>query len=254
MELEEILSRFIKGIKPIDDVIEHGRRATTRSNWGTYLPGVGSGYESDFRDELVDWWNDEYSDSFLRPEQKYPEKSRAGSTVRCDICLFETNQSNLRNSEVYDWAIELKFVRNIGDNGGVNNFSLGKVVSPFLAERSSAHDCRDKLADSAISRRKAVIIYGFEFDGGSVQNCKDWLEAHPELILEHQKGRANNLENTLHTNTDEGEWAWNSIIPIFEVTCKTMGVNLGTCIIDEFDGLTRHPMYRKVKFMAWEVL
>ena len=161
MELEEIVSRFVMAMKPIDDSIEHGRK--TKSKWGEYLPGIGTAYEIDIRNELMIWWNKQFNDSKMQKEQPYPEKDVKGN---CDVCIFE-NTDGIRSSEIFDWAIELKSVANIGDNGGINNYGLGKVVSPYKSGRSSVHDC-GKLSGSKIAKRKAIIIFGFEFDDNSV--------------------------------------------------------------------------------------
>ena len=258
MELEEIVSRFVMAVKPIDDSIEHGRM--TNAKWGEYLPGIGTAYEIDIRNELMIWWNKQFNDSKMQKEQPYPEKHVTGN---CDVCIFE-NTDGIRSSEIFDWAIELKSVANIGDNGGINNYGLGKVVSPYKSERSSVHDC-GKLSGSKIAKRKAIIIFGFEFDDNSVNYCKKWEEENKDKIPSHQmppntdsKGKVypwrwQRLEQIIDKNTYDKSWDWGHLKPIFESSCKVMGINLTGHIDKSFSGLTRHPLYRKIRFLAWEV-
>ena len=258
MELEEIVSRFVMAVKPIDDSIEHGRKSTR--HWGEYLPGIGTAYENDIRNEILKWWNGNFTDSSLEKEVKYPENTKTG---RCDICIYEKPDS-IRMHEIHDWAIELKLVANIGDNGGINNYGLGKVVSPYKSERSSVHDC-GKLSGSKIAKRKAIIIFGFEFDDNSVDYCKKWEEENKDKIPSHQMPpntdpdgnvypwRWQRLERIIDKNTYDKRWACGHLKPIFESSCKVMGINLTGHIDKSFSGLTRHPLYRKIRFLAWEV-
>jgi hypothetical protein len=258
VELKDIVERMVKGIKQIDDKIDHGRKSPTK--WGPYLGGIGSAYEIDIRDELMEHWNRKYTDSTMIAEVSYPEKELTG---RCDLCISETSDT-IRGSDIYDWGIELKSIANIGDNGGVNNFGIGKVVSPYKAEKSSVHDC-DKLRKSNISKKKAVVMFGFEFDSESVEYCRIWEEENQNLIPEHQippnvdakgkpyKFRWERMKQVLETNTYENSWEWEAIVPIFEGSCKAMGIELQNHVNIPFSGLTRHPVYRKIRFLGWEV-
>ena len=259
MELKEIISRFAQTIKEIDDRIEHGRRSPRK--WGQYLGGIGSAHEIDIRDEMVDSWNENFSDSIMEGEIPYPEESLSG---RCDVCISEISDT-IRSSDIYDWGIELKSIANIGDNGGVNNFGLGKVVSPFKAEKSSVHDC-GKLSGSRISKRKAVVMFGFEFDANSVKYCRDWEEKNIHIIPEHQippnkdekgkeyKFRWERMKEVMEKNTYNNQWSWNPIVPIFEGSCKSMNIDLKNHVNVVVSGLTRHPVYRKIRFLGWEIV
>ncbi len=81
----------------------------------------------------------------------YPEQPRQ----KCDLCLGQSAQ--------WDWAIEIKMLRMLGDNGKPNDNMLMHVLSPYPAHRSALTDC-DKLVHSDIAPRKAVVIYGYETD------------------------------------------------------------------------------------------
>lgn len=59
------------------------------------------------------------------------------------------------------WAIEVKLLRFLGDNGKVNDNILMHILSPYEAHHSAVTDCV-KLATSGFLQRKAIIIIGFE--------------------------------------------------------------------------------------------
>ena len=78
---------------------------------------------------------------------------RDGSRSVCDLCLGA--------EPPWDWAIEIKMLRFLGDNGKVNDNILTHVLSPYPTHRSALTDC-EKLARSDLAGRRAVLIYGFD--------------------------------------------------------------------------------------------
>jgi hypothetical protein len=78
-----------------------------------------------------------------------------GTGQACDLCLGE--------SPDWEWAIEIKMLRLMGDNGKPNDNMLMHILSPYSEHRSAVTDCR-KLADSELGHRKAVLIYGYDYD------------------------------------------------------------------------------------------
>jgi hypothetical protein len=79
----------------------------------------------------------------------YPESPRQ----KCDLCLGEPKS--------WEWAIEVKMLRLLGDNGKINDNMLMHILSPYAEHRSALTDCA-KLARTRLARRHAVLIYGFE--------------------------------------------------------------------------------------------
>jgi hypothetical protein len=57
----------------------------------------------------------------------------------------------------------VKLVRLLGDNGKLNDNMVMHLLSPYPSHRSALTDC-SKLAASALGRRKAILVYGFETD------------------------------------------------------------------------------------------
>ena len=102
--------------------------------------------------------NHEYAN--YRTGVPYPGAARQ----KCDICLGLDPDWN--------WVIEAKLLRFLGDNGQLNDNMLMHILSPYPAHRSAVTDCI-KLRDSAFAGRKAIMIYGVR--GGGVasrsSNC-----------------------------------------------------------------------------------
>ena len=54
-------------------------------------------------------------------------------------------------------------LRMMGDNGKPNDNILMHILSPYAAHRSALTDC-EKLVASGFEGRKAIIIFGYEYD------------------------------------------------------------------------------------------
>lgn len=64
---------------------------------------------------------------------------------------------------VNGWAIEAKMFRIMGDNGKPNDNMLMHILSPYPRHRSALTDCR-KLGESSLGPRKAILIFGNEYE------------------------------------------------------------------------------------------
>ena len=84
-------------------------------------------------------------------EVPYPNSPRA----KCDVCLGL--------SPDWQWVIEIKMLRLMGDNGKPNDNMLMHILSPYPGHRSAVTDC-EKLLTSGLRGRKAVVIYGYDYD------------------------------------------------------------------------------------------
>ena len=71
----------------------------------------------------------------------------------------------------FEWAIEIKYLRLVGNNGNNNDYVLQKSISPFLKDRSLVHDI-EKLKNANFSKREIVIFYGFDYNEKSVENAE----------------------------------------------------------------------------------
>jgi hypothetical protein len=97
--------------------------------------------------ELVIFRAEWYRDHCL--EVAYPVATRN----KCDLCVGIAPHWN--------WAMEVKMLRMLGDNGLPNDNMLMHIVSPFPEHRSALTDCK-KLNASGLEGRKAVLIFGYE--------------------------------------------------------------------------------------------
>ena len=95
-----------------------------------------------------------------------------GARQRCDWCLG--------SPRCWDWAIEGKMLRLFGDNGKLNDNMLMHILSPYPAHRSALTDC-SKLVASGLPGRKAIVIFGYDYDGWAMDPA---IEAFETLASE----------------------------------------------------------------------
>jgi hypothetical protein len=74
---------------------------------------------------------------------------------KCDLCVGL--------APAWEWAVEIKMLRILGDNGKANDNILMHLLSPYPAHRSALTDC-EKLVASQLGARKAILIYGYDAD------------------------------------------------------------------------------------------
>ena len=71
-------------------------------------------------------------------------------------------------------------LRMFGDNGKLNDNMLMHVLSPYPAHRSALTDC-EKLARSALPGGKAIVIFGYDYEGWAMDPA---IEAFETLASE----------------------------------------------------------------------
>lgn len=120
-----------------------------------YQPGIGPHPETQAVDlmaaELLAVDPGAY-ESRVHLDVPYPGSSRQ----KCDLCLGIAPK--------WEWCIEVKMLRLMGDNGKPNDNMLMHILSPYAKDRSALTDCT-KLLESGFAGRKAVVIYGFDYPG-----------------------------------------------------------------------------------------
>jgi hypothetical protein len=148
LQLSELASDFASAVKRVD-----GRRpqASTSRTGKVYQPGIGPHTESAtirlVVDELVEV---DRAYSAHATDVPYP-----GGGQRCDWCLG--------GAENWEWAIEAKLLRLLGDNGKPNDNMLSHILSPYPTQHSALMDCV-KLAASSFGRNKAILIIAYDYD------------------------------------------------------------------------------------------
>ena len=253
MELNHIVDRVAASMKIVDASTMTQRASRTGS--GAYIPCIGTIWEEDATREVLAEWNKSFPDlvgykaSWV--EVPYPDRK----STKCDFVINTTGFTTTFGNPPYEWSIENKYVRFIGDNGKNNDYGVTKVVSPYRKDRSSVLDA-ERLAEFTLSTRKAIMMYGFEFDSDSHRLALDWLKNNQhrpdhEQNVERVRNMMKVLDNTDPTNN---EMSMIDLVPLFEAACATRGIKLGPLVTTEILGLTRHPLYHKGRILAWEVL
>jgi hypothetical protein len=252
MELRHIVDRVGACLQIVDGKTTTQRASRTGS--GKYIPCVGTIWEEDATREILAEWDKSFPDLLgYKPDwTEVPFPTRKGA---CDFVLCTTGFSSSFGEPPYEWAIENKYVRFIGDNGKNNDYGVTKVVSPYRKDRSSVRDA-ERLSDFTTATRKAVMMYGFEFDAHSKVLSATWLKNNMTRG-DHEKNvaRVRNMMKVLD-NTDpvNNEMSMMDLVPLFEAACETRGIRLGPLATTTFSGLDRHPLYHKGRILAWEIL
>jgi hypothetical protein len=149
LELEQLVTDFAKCIELADAKQPQAKNVRTKK---FYHPGFGPHPES----QAVNLVADELQ--ILNPTS-YEGRTFTGIPYpahphqKCDLCIGDEPS--------WDWSVEVKMLRFIGDNGKPNDNMLMHILSPYPQHRSALTDC-SKLVASAFPGQKAVLIYGFD--------------------------------------------------------------------------------------------
>jgi hypothetical protein len=141
-------------------------RPTWRSvrTGASYLPGIGPYPETAaielISNELTRAVPETYGSLALGTS--YPSAPR----LRCDLLLGNPPA----------WAVEIKLLRLLGDNGKLNDNMLTHILSPYPEHRSALTDV-SKLRASEFRCRLAVLIYGFDYSDWPMDPAIDAFES-----------------------------------------------------------------------------
>ncbi len=151
VHLDELVADFAVGIKNAD--ARRPQAVNVRSK-KRFRPGIGPHSEAQTVElvmaELTGFKPSTYANRYGLGVP-YPEAPRQ----KCDLCLGRPGE--------WEWAVEVKMLRILGDNGKANDNILMHIFSPYPAHRSALTDC-SKLASTSLARRRAVLIYGYHAD------------------------------------------------------------------------------------------
>lgn len=170
MELDQIVSRLAAAIPAIDASTQ---RVEMNAKTGVaYGLGVPTLTEPHLRDEFIQWWLQTYPADFSPVGACLDEQSYEAIRGTCDMIL---SSHGGRWPETPEWAIELKRIQLVGDNGKNNDYGLAKVLSPYLKDRSMLHDA-ERLSTSWMTSRVGILAYGFVYDNETILEAK---KRHP---------------------------------------------------------------------------
>jgi hypothetical protein len=119
---------------------------------------------------------------------------------KCDLCIGRPGE--------WEWAIEVKMLRMLGDNGKPNDSMLMHILSPYPQHRSAMWDCI-KLANGFIGVRTAMIIYGYQADRWPLTDAIKAFEALASLEVElgrRLEAHSGELIHPVHRNACVFAW------------------------------------------------
>lgn len=151
IDLPQLVADFAEGMALAD--AKHPQAINRRSK-KPFQPGIGPHTEaatvSLVGAVLMERYSSRYEGTW-HESVPYPGQKRQ----RCDLCLGHPPQ--------WDWAVEAKMIRFLGDNGKANDNILMHVLSPYPADRSALTDCV-KLVETGLAAREAILIFGYEHE------------------------------------------------------------------------------------------
>jgi len=235
MDLVDIVTRYAEGLSAIDRDVTL-ERANQRTG-EVYLPGLKTMLERDVVDQLDQWWAHTHPNDFVNSSAHATQISFPGQTRNSCDHVFTT----VGPTDPPEWAVEVKYLQLIGDNGKRNDYAVAKALSPFLKDRSLYHDIL-RLRRDPIARRLAVIGFSFTY---SEETCEEARQRHPE-----ESRRISEIEAVCRSN--EGHL---SPRPLVEFADGIFGIKelvFGNYLKANFEAW-RHPCGGRGVVFGWEV-
>ena len=169
---------------------------TSSTTGKSYQPGIGPHPETETLRLVTSDLSESAPKRFgnLTLNVPYPSAPRQ----KCDLVV--------RAKE--SWAIEVKMLRLMGDNGKPNDNMLMHILSPYPSHRSALTDC-DKLVSSGFDTNLAILIYGFDYPSWPMDPAVDAFEelARARVTLGQRSGAA--FSGLIHPIHKEGRvFAW----------------------------------------------
>jgi hypothetical protein len=248
MELQEIVDRFAQGIPIVDatTVTENLHRRSKQP----FLRSAFSLRENQLVNEVTAWWGSEFSEelpNFSGANLEFAYPGQPGNF--CDLVIGSVPEFQRKN-EPFEWAIEVKRIQLVGDNGKNNDYGITKLISPYRKDRSVIHDA-DRLSTFVGARRLAVIVYGFDFSAGaefrSLQACKR---------LRVSSNYSEHLATVLKFESPKSPcYRLDAAIDIAEIALRQRGLVNGSRRTRRFSfwETTRHPCGAEGVVVAWEI-
>lgn len=195
MELQQIVQRYAECIEWID--------ANTEIQRGDHIRSFKSLTERQAVRAIDDRWGSDDFEGELR-ERRGP---RGGLRSRVSVgypglrgASCDHAFSTLPDIDL-EWAVEVKNIAMIGGNGGKNDFGVGKVLSPYLKDRSLMHDVA-RLRYHELARRHAVVGYAFEFSEETCEDAQRRFPGAPQIAKIREVLEANGTALTMRPLLD----------------------------------------------------
>ncbi|WP_374928519.1 hypothetical protein [Kytococcus sedentarius] len=171
-----------------------------------------------------------------------------GTTHEVDVaCHGETNirvDHVLSRADSEDrWGVEVKRLQFCGDNGKVNDYAVGKVLSPYLKDRGVLHDAL-RLQRAHPTDRCAVLVYGFDYDASTLDEAARRHEGDVGAL-----GAISNLRKTIDA---EGPLRNRPLIEFADAILTLRGLVRGPRAEASFEAW-KHPLGGTGVVFGWEV-
>lgn len=242
MDLEAVVGRYAEALTSLDSSLSAADVGVNAKTKQPYLPGVRALSENKAVAMVDEWWSTNHPADFLnlaaeRLDIPYPGLERQAHKTGCDH-VFTTVSGGTASPE---WAIEWKRIQLVGDNGKKNDYGVGKILSPYLKDRSLYHDVR-RLRHYGLARRHAVVVYGFNYSEDSLRKAEEKHEG-AKVVLK-------NLRDSCVANG--GSLLMDDLMDFAENIFRVKDLVTGARVKRGFDGW-RHPAGGQGVLFAWEV-
>ena len=236
MDLKHIVNRFSQGLLAVDET--HRAARTNARTQEEYLPGVAAMTEPMFTKHLASWWPTAHPEDFnenleLVCEASYPNIANA----KCDLVIQE------KQSLKPVWAIEVKRIQLVGNNGNTNDYGIAKMLSPYLKDRSLRHDLM-RLYESGFNCPSATLVYSFAYSPHSIREANT-------RFPEHVVNTVSNINKVRIKAQDElGVYSIDPLIDIANLVLQKEDL-VGEFVRQEFSGAWAHPCGGNGIVAAW---
>lgn len=196
--MRSLVEDFAARLKAAD-----GRRpiATNSRSGIAFQPGIGPHSETRTVELVVSEmsvsWPERYGGAGPSPYPKMPR-------LTCDLAI--------RPDEPVGWAIEIKMLSLLGDNGKLNDNMLMHILSPYPQHRSAATDV-EKLRTSEFVCRRGIVIYGYIAEGWPLKPVMDAFERIVGLgrgLGTREHTRVEELSHPVHRRAEVYGWELHS--------------------------------------------
>ena len=196
IELADIVGDFAASMERVDARRPIAVNVRTKQ---PYQPGVGPHTEAQtvrlVATDMLATSPERYAQG-IALEVSYPAYRRK----KCDLCIGE--------EPIWQWAIEVKMFRLMGDNGKLNDNLMSHILSPYPGQRSAVTDTT-KLLASGLRARKAILIYGYDYPDWPMDPGIDAFELIAQSLAELGERYEASVTGLVHPVHQRGRvFAW----------------------------------------------
>ena len=193
--LADFVVDFADGLMTADSA---SPQAINQRSKAPYQPGIGPHTETATVELVMSELQRRSPELYGKSAVGVPYEAR--SRQKCDLAFGQDPD--------WDWLIEVKMIRMLGDNAKVNDNLPTHILSPYPAHRSALTDCM-KLTESPLMGRKAILMYGYESDAWPLAPLVEAFEALARLKVEMGSRNAASFDGLTHPVHSSGTvYAW----------------------------------------------